>query len=131
MTSRTGNSLRGLTLVEILVSIAILAGATVFVLQALVRGAHALSLARNRMRAYTFASAKMADLELQFRQGLSPDPAGRFRVGRDQFLWRVSAEPSASDPRLERVTLTVSWQQGAHAYATHLGTLRRIPEGSS
>lgn len=113
---------------EVLVSIIILAGATVFVLQALVRGAHALTLARNRLRASTFASAKMADLELQFRQGLAPDPAGRFRMGRDQFTWRVDAEPAASDPQLELVTLTVNWQQGPHTYASQLGTLRRLPE---
>ena len=118
----------GLTLIEVLVSIAILASASVLVMQAFVRGAYVLALARNRLGAYTFASAKMADLELGFARGVAPKPSGQFQIGRDQFQWRVEAAPASQDPELELVTLTVDWHQGSRAYASRVSMLRRLPE---
>ena len=117
----------GFTLIEVLVSIAILASAVVLILQAFVRGAYVMALAKNRLRAYTFASAKMADVELALQHGREPDPDGRFSAGREQFRWRLDRAP-ADDPQLERVTLTVSWRQGRRAYESHTATLRRLTE---
>lgn len=116
-----------MTLIEILVSVAILATALVFILQACARGAYVLTQSKYRLRAYAFASAKMADVELAFRQGVVPKTAGEFRVGPDQFHWRVETAPSTDDPQLEQVTLTVDWRQGRNAYESRVVTMRRIP----
>ncbi len=118
----------GLTLVEILISVALLASASVLIMQALARGAYVSTLAHSRMRAYTFAAAKMADVDLSFAQGIEPDPEGQFRVGRQQFQWHLQASPLPDEPTLEEVTLTVDWRQGKHPYESHVSVLRRLPK---
>lgn len=135
MTSATGNNdratprapCRGLTLIEVMVSVAILASASVLILQALARGAHTLALAKNRLRAYTFASAKLPDVELSLAQGNPPTTAGEFRAGHDQFEWRVDTLADPDTPELQQITLTVAWRQGPTPYETRVGTLRYIP----
>ena len=118
----------GLTLIEILISVVILAFASVLILQALAKGAYTLNVAKNRMRAYAFACAKMADLELSFKQGARPAPTGEFRVGRDRFQWRVETSKLPERPPLERVTLTVQWHQGRKAYESQVSTFERVAE---
>jgi prepilin-type N-terminal cleavage/methylation domain-containing protein len=119
--------LRGLTLVEILVSVAILASAAVLIMQALAKGAYVSTLAHNRLRAYAFSTAKLTDLEVAFAQGLTPDSEGEFRDGRQSFHWLVETAPAAADPALEQVTLTVDWRQGRHAHDSHVTMVRRLP----
>ncbi|MBI4343451.1 MAG: prepilin-type N-terminal cleavage/methylation domain-containing protein [Candidatus Omnitrophica bacterium] len=116
-------SSKGLTLVEILVSVAILAGGTVLVLQALARGAQALSIARNRSVVYAFSAAKMADLELAAHEGGASQREGSFTQGRERFRWRVEHAPVEASPLLERLSLTVAWRQGARDYAVDTSTL--------
>ena len=130
-TSAIGNKRRGLTLVEVLISVAILASASVFVLQALMRGAYAVALVRNKLRAYAFASAKMADLELSAAQGTPPKKAGSFSFGHDRFQWRVDASVDPATPQLELLTLTVGWHQGRHPYESQVSAILRLPEAAS
>lgn len=125
--SRTGSN-GALTLIELLLSVAILASAVTLILQALVQGASASALTRSRLSAYAFSSAKLADLELSFDHGVVPRPAGTFHANDRQFQWRVDTSPLPDDPQLELVTLTVSWPQGAHRYASRVSTVRRAAE---
>ena len=118
---------KGLTLIEILISIAILAGGSVMVMQALARGAYALSVATNRMRVYEFSRAKMADLDITLERNREPKPRGRFRMGRESFNWSVVMLPT-SDPELQQVTLTVTWDQGRQTYASEFSTVTRIED---
>jgi hypothetical protein len=117
--------------VEILVSVAILAGGTALILHALVRAAVACQAATHRTSAYTFAVSKMADLELSFRQGREPDRAGEFRAGTQDFAWQVAQAPLPGQeveegvPALHEVTLAVGWRQGAVAHATRVSTIVR------
>ena len=120
-----------MTLIEVLVSVGILAASAVVILQAFVRGAYTLALVKNRMAAYAFSSAKMADVELALRQGKAPEPKGRFRMGRDEFEWRIEAGPSGDDPQLARIALTVGWHQGRSLYESQVVTLARLPEAAA
>ena len=119
--------MRGLTLIEVLISVAILAGALALILQGLVRGAYALEVARNRLRAYAFSTAKMAEVELPHEPSADENAEGAVRMGRTMFGWRLSALPVADNDHLELVTLTVNWQQGQHPYAMQTSMIRRIP----
>ena len=114
-----------MTLIEILISVVILASAAVLVMQALARGAYALAAAKNRLTAYLVATTTMAELELHARSAQAMRPEGRFRVGRDQFQWRVETSPTSDDPPLTLVQLTVEWQQGLHTYASTITTIRQ------
>jgi prepilin-type N-terminal cleavage/methylation domain-containing protein len=125
MTLRIGSK-RGLTLIELLISVAILAGAVVLIMQAFARGASALAFAKHRMRAFQFASAKLVEAELAAAAGKTPDLKGSFRVGRDRFEWHLAAEPAFDEPELELLTLTVDWRQGRTPYDLHLSTLKRV-----
>ena len=132
MTSRTGNNRRGFTLIEILVSVAILASAMVFILQALARSAYTLSVASDRLNAYVVSAQKMADLELALWQRQVPDPKGHVRLGRQEFDWHVDSSPmSVDDPQLEVVTLTVSWYRDRKPYASQVNLLRRVSPDQS
>ena len=51
---------QGLTLIEVLLSLAILGIGEVVILQALARGAHAMAAAERRSAAYAFAAAQLA-----------------------------------------------------------------------
>ena len=126
MTSRTGMRNNGLTLVEILVSVVILASAMVLIMQAFARGAQALSLARNRLRAYGFAMEKMADLELDFVQQITPRLNGQFYRGHDLFHWRVEATAVADEPQLQWISLIVSWPQNQSVYESRVGLVIRV-----
>ena len=120
----------GLTLIELLVSVAILAGATVLIMQAFAKGAYTLAVAGNRLRAYSFVSNKMAELEVAFNEGTIPKTEGQFRVGRDEFRWHLDSEATSEDSTLELVTLNVEWAQSRRPYATHISLLRRQLEGT-
>jgi hypothetical protein len=121
-----------LTLVEVLISVAILATGAGMVLQALARGAHALATARHRATAYAFSAAKLADVRQRLDQGTLDKTAGEFRSGTGQYRWDVATSPLAIDPvsgapMLELVTLTVGWTQGRHDYAEEFAYVRRVP----
>jgi hypothetical protein len=117
-----------LTLVEVLITVAILSSALVLILGALVRGAYALEVAKHRTHAYTFSSVKMADVELSLKQGLEPKMKGEFRMGHSPFEWRLDMTPIEEEPKLQLVTLTVGWRQGRHEYASQVSTITRVPE---
>jgi prepilin-type N-terminal cleavage/methylation domain-containing protein len=120
----------GFTLVELLISIAILAMGSVLLTQALARGAHALVLAHHRATAHSFAAAKMADLELGLRYGAEIKPSGQFGAGRNRFTWQV--ERTAADlPDLELVTLTVGWKQGRHDHYARFSAVHKIPDAEA
>ena len=96
-------------------------------MQALARGAYALTVASNRSTVYSFAAAKLTDLELSTRQGVAPKSSGRFGSGAGQFEWQVEASPLDDEPQLALVTLTVAWRQGRHRYESHFSTVQRLP----
>ena len=118
----------GLTLIELLISVAILASAAVIIMQALAHSAYVLALANNRLRAYTFCTSKMADLETHLRDASPLDTHGEFQIGQDQFQWHVDTSPVSDDPHFELVTLTVGWEQGRAAYESQVSALRHIAQ---
>lgn len=122
-------SARGFTLIEVLLSIAILSVGTVFVMQALLRGAYALAVADARTTVYAFASAKLSDLETGSAQGLAPKTSGKFTADGYPISWRLETSPLADEPELELATLTVSWMQGGQWHDTHFNTVRRLNPG--
>lgn len=122
---------RGLTLIEVLLSVIVLATGVVLILQAFATSSRVLLRARNRLDAYTFASAKMGDLESAFQQRKTPKLHGVFHNGTRKFTWHVTTTPTESDPALHEVALTVGWKQGLHDFTTGVTTLAHIeaPEG--
>ena len=119
--------LRGLTLVEILLSIVILSSAVTVIMQAMARSVSALHLAQNMITAYAFANAKLADVELELAQRQDPSGSGSFREGRDLFQWSVDVVPWVDSPGVDHVSLAVTWTQSGHAYVREVAMLHRVP----
>ncbi len=125
MTSRTGDAL-GLTLIELLVSVAILAMGSVLTMQALARVAHAQMVAESMMAAHLFAASKMAALELASREGeLEPSASGSVGTGDQALRWRATTEAVPEDPAVRAVSLAVAWRHGAQIYERRLDTWLR------
>ena len=119
--------LRGLTLIEILLSIVILSSAVTIIMQAMARSVSALHLAQHTITAYAFANAKLADVELELAQQKDPSGSGSFREGRDLFRWSVDVVPWVDSPGVEHVSLTVMWTQRGQAYTREVAMLHRVP----
>ena len=117
---------RGLTLVEVLISIAILAAGSVLIMQALARGASTLALAQRRMTAYSFAASKLADLQLAAAEGKTVRTAGQFGADKDRFEWHLDTSP-LEVPSLQAMTLTVEWRQGGRRYESSFSAVQPVP----
>lgn len=116
---------QGLALVEVLVAVMILSTSSIFVLQALSRAAVLEREIRNLSRVQLFAADKMAEFEARVFEGkkLKKKYTGRFIEEEQDFQWRVTALPSIEFPSSQRVSLAVSWKQGAEAYQRNFTAL--------
>ncbi|MBI4355994.1 MAG: prepilin-type N-terminal cleavage/methylation domain-containing protein [Candidatus Omnitrophica bacterium] len=124
MTSRTGD--RGLTLVEVLLSVVLLATAAVFVLQGLAGISRAMTIAESRNTAYAFSLSKMAELEIAARRGRLPmeqPEHGSFREGRQPYAWTVTAAAVPEHPELASLEMAVHWRQGRDDRALRIETV--------
>ena len=128
MTSATGKA-RGFTLVEVLVSVAILSVGAVAVMQALGRSAAAMTVAEARAQAHQFAVNKMAEVELAARLGqeMEESTGGSFLQGTRQFRWSLSAPLPEEGPGMRPVSLTVEWELGGESHAYTVQTAFRVP----
>lgn len=128
MTSATGSS-RGLTLIEVLVSVVILAVGAVAIAQALAKASEAQAIADDYAAANLLALSKMADVELAFRKGepVEDGQTGSVRLGLRSFDWQVAAAPLMDDPNTSTVTLVVNWRRGRTPYERRVDTLLRLP----
>ena len=125
-TGSTG--LTGLTLIEVLLSLAILAIGQVVILQALARGAYALASAERSSTAYAFAAAKLAEVDASLQDGGAPRTSGSFQSSTTSFQWALERSPLPDEPRLELVTLAITWRQGRHPYESRLSLVHPAPE---
>lgn len=148
MTSPTGSRRAGLTLVEILVSVAVLSVAAVFLLGALGRAYSATAQTQARQEAYRFALSKMGEVERALRSAeeLEEESEGSFREGIRLFRWVLSVvhepapdsgedgqpKPGPGPNRLprRRVLLTVRWEEGRHVQEQRVETVLLLPEKS-
>ncbi len=135
MTSPIGRDrkTRGLTLIELLLSVVLFASVAVVVLPALGSASQMTQLAVRKGEAYLHGMTKMSELELQFTESETPPHigSGRFRSklgGPTPYSWEVFTEPYSEDPPLQKVTLIVAWPRGSQSDSIELQTLLRLRE---
>ncbi|MBN1587243.1 MAG: prepilin-type N-terminal cleavage/methylation domain-containing protein [Candidatus Omnitrophica bacterium] len=117
---------KGLTLIEVLVSVVILATGAVAVTQALMRVSHAMSVAEFRTLSTQFAASKMAEVEMLVAQGEEVRPGqGRTGFGLRSFEWTldVSETHLLDSNRLGLITLDLVWKRGSASYRQKYQTL--------
>ena len=129
MTSATGSKIKpsGFTLVEVLVSVAILSVGSVAVMQALGQTAAALSAAEHRRQAVEISSLKIAEAALTLRTGreLEENNGGTVRLGEQSLIWTLNAVSEKERPRVKTLSLTVEWKDGAQLRQHYLETILR------
>ena len=109
---------RGLTLVEVLVSVAILSTGAVLLMEALARISHTQMVAEDRATATLFAASKLAEVELAFQEHRDAEEPmrGSLRIGDQAFEWHVSRSPPSDGSTVQPVVLAVAWRRGLHTF---------------
>lgn len=136
MTSRIGSDAaqarRGLSLVELMASVVLLAVGSVVVMHALALAAYAQAILERRSGAYLVALSKLAGLELAFREGTALEDRaqehGSVRIGEQGFIWNVRMAPWGDDPHVRVVDLTVAWREGDQISERPFDTILRGPQ---
>ncbi len=127
----------GFTLVEVLVSLSVLAIALVFVVGGLQTGIRAVKLAEQMTEAELLARAKMAELQqhrLNFvgsESGNALETSGDFGADNPLFRWRARAEPFEGDQNLWKLRVEVTWLERNAPRQVELSTLAWWAEENS
>ena len=84
---------RGLTLIEVLVSILIISGGCVYVLQALAQSARVQQLVEERISFYPFLASKLAKIEMRVSSEKDPfkSEKGSYEEKNRRYAWSISS----------------------------------------
>ena len=126
-----GNKLRrtqrttkyGFTLIEVMISVAILAVGLSLVLQGFAFSLNVLRISQDNLKATLVAENKMAELQIQIKEDSDSLTKGldeEFESGNIEYAWEVKAEPveweieeiSEAHETLNEVSACLSWEEG-------------------
>ncbi len=126
MISATGQRKnKGFTLIEIMISIAILSLGLIFVLQGLTHCLSILNISRNNLEASLLAEDKMAEAEIAVKQDadeFSKDSGGELKSGNIDFNWQIRFSPDQEYEDLDEVLTTVHWREGRRSGSSIFST---------
>ena len=129
MISATGRN-RGFTLIEIMISIAILSTGLIIVLQGLTHCLSILRIAGNNLETSLLAEDKMAELEIATKENkatFSKNTSGAAQSGNIAFNWQIQLTPDSEYEDLQEARATVSWKEGIRSGASVFSTYLIIP----
>lgn len=113
----------GFTLVEVMVSVAILAVGLSLILQGFAFSLNVLRISQDNLKATLVAGNKMAELQLQIKEDRDSFIKGldeEFESGDMKYTWEVKVEPveweieeiSEAHEALNEVSACLSWEEG-------------------
>ncbi len=133
MTSPTGHPskprrLAGLTLVELLVTVALLAAAAVGILPGLAVAARVARVLERRSQAYFYAFNRLSELDAAMAMGLIPpeEDTGKADFGADRIDWQLTSAVAGIDSSLRILRLDLSWPRGKASDTYNLQTIVRV-----
>ena len=133
MTSPTGHPskprrLAGLTLVELLVTVALLAAAAVGILPGLAVAARVARVLERRSQAYFYAFNRLSELDAAIAMGIPPaeEDTGKVDFGADRIDWRLTSEAAGIDGSLRILRFDLSWPRGKARDTYDLQTIVRV-----
>ncbi len=100
--------MKGFTLLEVVVALAIMAGVILTVISSF--NYHLSLAARDREETVTLllARAKLAEIELQSKKGLQTSQNGTFAPEHPEISWKAEFSPTDID-LFKKLTLTLTW----------------------
>jgi type II secretion system protein I len=123
MTLQTGNKIcviKAFTLIELLISVAILGFGLVIVIQSYITSANALNISQNYISAMQLARDKLTEIELAAyeKKGLFPGDesgSGTEKIGSRNFNWETQVkeiyEPDYLAEKLVEVCVKLNWNE--------------------
>ena len=121
---------RGFTLIEIMISIAILSLGLILNLQGLTHCLSVLRISQNNLETSLLAEDKMAEFEITAKQetgSFSKPTSGDVQNGNIAFNWQISVAPDAEYEDLNEVKITVNWKEGIRSGSSIFNTYLVIP----
>ncbi len=100
--------MKGFTLLEVMVALAILAGTVLTVLGAVNYHLSLVAEDREHTIALLLARSKIEELELAAPKGAMPEKQGTFAPEQPDMAWRAEVS-SMSAPIFRKLTVTVAW----------------------
>ncbi len=100
---------RGFTLIEVLVSLVVVATALTILSQGFLAGGRASATAQRVTVAAMLADSKMAECEAGI-QAVNAAASGTFEPERPDYSWELQSETSTPQELLQ-VTITVTWEE--------------------
>jgi len=131
MISATGQN-KGFTLIEIMISIAILSLGLILILQGLTQCLNILRISQNNLETSLLAEDKMAEMEIAVNQdtdNFSKDISGESKSGNIEFKWQIRLNPDTEYENLYEVLATVNWVEGRRRGSSILNAYLMIPHG--
>jgi prepilin-type N-terminal cleavage/methylation domain-containing protein len=128
----TGRS-KGFTLIEIMISVAILSFGLILILQGFTHSLNILRISQNNLQATLLAEEEMSQLQIDAKNskyGLLTDLNGESQVDNIEFSWQTSITPDEEYEDLNKLLTTVSWKEGRRKGAVPVVTYLRTPIGS-
>jgi prepilin-type N-terminal cleavage/methylation domain-containing protein len=125
----TGNK-RGFTLIEIMISVAILSVGLILVLQGFSHAFNILRISRDNLETSLFAQEKMAEMEINAKQekdAFLDDVSGVSRSNNIEFNWQIRLTPDKEYEDLYEAVTTVSWKEGIRHGSGIFSTCLTIP----
>jgi len=125
----TGRS-RGFTLIEIMISIAILSVGLIFVLQGLTQCLSILRISQDNLEASLLAEQKISEFEILAKQetgSFSKATSGQSQSGNVDLTWQIDLTPDSDYEDLNEVLAIVYWKEGRRSGVSAFSTYLIIP----
>ena len=106
---------RGFTLIEIMISVAILSFGLILILQGFTHSLNILRISENNLQATLLAEEKMAQLQIDAKNseyGFLTDFNGESQIDNIEFRWQTSITPDEEHEDLNELLTIVSWKEG-------------------
>jgi prepilin-type N-terminal cleavage/methylation domain-containing protein len=130
MISVIGSRKKGFTLIEIMVSIAILSMGLILILQGFTYSINIFNIAQSNLEAVLLAEENMVKFEMgSKRVGDSSykDTSGNTKLNNMNFAWDIRMSPQEEYEDLYKISSIISWNRGQNRGSTPLVSYLRIP----
>ena len=123
---------QGFTLIEVMLSVAILSLGFTLVLQGFSQSLNTLRISKNNLKASLLAEVKLAEMQINAREGqdvLLEDLNQKILLDNIEFVWAAKVTLDEEDENLNKTAATLSWVEGRRKGATSVVTyLRSLAE---
>jgi type II secretion system protein I len=133
-TSSSQSSVRGFTLIEVLVTLLLIGIVIPAILHAITSAAMAGSSARHRNDAAALANSQLASIILAVSQGQNPNLTGEVEQDGFNYNWQATVTPwnqDTSSMGIQDIDVTMRWTEGGRNESMTVSSLAYNREGTS